>query len=218
MIYVGVDPSYSKTGVSYIDTTNKTIVFNAVIPGGTNKTYKDAIERAMKISIDIIQPTLISKKVTLVMEEPLINSQMASRLGLLSGVLITAFTLMPHIKEIYTLAPNVVSQTNRKVKGYTAKTRKKISGEQVEKYLEVFEQHGYTVLVYNKIKNKDGSMRNRKMSTDEAEGFILALLGMRDLNGLPIEIIEALEEINKGLTINYTLNPLKQVQEIEEST
>lgn len=207
MVYIGIDPSYTRTGVTYVDPETKNIVFVAVSPKGTNQTYSDAVLRAQYISETILLYFPDHNK-TVMLEEPLITSQMSSRLGILSGVIATTLRHSNKITDIYTINPNAVSNTNRRVKGYTSKTRKSVSREQCLKYLEVFESFGYTTTIYSDKFNKDGSMKKRVLSTDEAESFIMSILLMRHLQVLPQELVKKLIEVNRGLNTEITINKI----------
>lgn len=213
MLYISIDPSYTSTGVVYIDLETKFILTETIKPEGRNDSYYDMIYRAKSII-----STILSKKHfnnTIVIEEPLIMSQKASSLGILSGIVATTLIDDIDINEIYTIPPNAVSNTNRRVEGYTSKTRKKISQEVAIKYLEVFENHGYKVIIYNDKVNKDGSMRTRKLSTDEADSLILNLLTLIYLKKLPQDLITDLLTINEGLDNDYNINKLKPERKIE---
>lgn len=214
MIYIGVDPSYTKTGVTYIDLENKHIYFNAISPPGRNDTYGDALIRALYISerIKTIPLKYKTKRKTIIIEEPLITSQMSSRLGILSGVVGSALYMhcLLSSMDMYSLNPNVVSNTNRKLKEYTPRTRKRVSKEIALKYLDVFIEHGFTHTIHNDILNKDGSMKKRQLSQDEAESFIMVIILLLHLNKLPAQIKKDLTNVNRGLvTADYTVNKLQ---------
>lgn len=214
MIYIGIDPSYTKTGVSYIDLADKFILLNAVTPEGTNESYIDMIKRARLISTDIFSK--LDRDNIVIMEEPLIVSQKASSLGILSGVLATELLNNIMIDEVYTLHPNAVSNTNRGQKDYSSKNRKNVSRRVALEYIEVFKSFGYKVVIYNDKTNKDGSMKKRVLSTDESEAFIMTLMLMRHLNVLDKEIEEQVLIINRGLNSDHTINQLKPIKESEK--
>lgn len=208
MVYVGIDPSYTKTGVAYIDLEDKYIVFNAITPEGRNDSYVDMIKRAMIIKRELNKFTE-NEPTKVMIEEPLIISQRASSLGILSGVLASELTQDSDVETIHTLNPNAVNNTNRNIKGYTSKTRKKISQQIVLEYLKVFEEEGYKVVVYNDKTNNDGSMKKRIVSSDEAEAFIMALILIRHLGVIPQELNNKLVVVNRGLNANSAINQLK---------
>lgn len=206
--FLGIDPSYSKTGIALVNTINKEIKTVAISPPGTNKTYNDSIERAEYVVNEILAHNY-TDDMNVIMEEPLLTSQMASRLGILSGIIATTLKNNNNITNIKTVAPNVVAATNRKVKGYTSKTKKRISSEKAHEYLEVFIKHGYTVEVYNDKLKADGTPRARKMSPDEAESLIMVILLLKEYKYVSDDLINDLIKVNNGLNVNYTLNNLK---------
>lgn len=208
MVYIGIDPSYTKTGVSYIDLEDKFILFKAITPDGRNDTYVDMVKRAQEIADEITKITK-NEETKVILEEPLIISQKASSLGILSGVLATELMNNEDISLLKTIMPNAVANTNRGLKEYTSKTRKKVSRQIVLKYLEVFEERGYKVVIYNDKTNQDGSMRSRVLSSDEAESFIMLIILLRDLNVLEDDLVHDLIKINRGLNTNHVINQLK---------
>lgn len=212
MIYVGVDPSYSGTGVAYMDLDKKIVLLDTIRPGGTNQTYSDAINRALEIKVNILyREDYTHNYKTIMLEEPLVTSQMSSRLGMLSGVLSSGFLNDPIalVDKVYTINPNAVSGTNRGIRGYTSKTKKKISKEMALKYLEIFKDFGYEVIIYNKRRNRDGSMTKRVMTQDESEALILVIILLRYLNKLSPEIEQELLELNRGLNAKKTITELE---------
>lgn len=217
MIYIGVDPSYTKTGVTFIDLENKNIYFNAISPPGRNDTYSDALIRALHISekIKTTPPQYMFKRKTIVIEEPLITSQMSSRLGILSGVV--GSSLYMHcrlsVMDMYSLNPNAVSNTNRRLRDYTPKTKKRVSKETALKYLDVFVESGFTYTIHNEIINKDGTMKKRQLSQDEAESFIMVIILMRYLGVMPKAIDQQLIKINRGLNTDLTVNKIGEQDE-----
>lgn len=219
MIYVGIDPSYTKTGVSYVDLENREIYFNAISPEGTNANYNAMVQRALHIVDTILNvPQKFKDRAkTIIIEEPLMASKtMSSSLGILSGVV--GSKLFKNCEEdntrMFSLNPSTVSNTNRKLKGYTSRTRKKVSRDIARKYRDVFVKHGFNYVIHNENLNKDGTMKKRVLSHDEAESFIMLIILLRHLGKLPEGIEEDIIKVNRGLvTTDYTVNELRELDE-----
>ena len=210
MYLISVDPSFTKTGVSYINIKDKHIIFDVITPAGTNDTYKDAIVRSVTVAENILSKQALQDiPIHIALEEPLINSQMASRLGILSGVIANTLIRDTRVSSIHTVAPNIASLTNRGLKDYTSRSRKMVARDIVLEYIKVFEANGYTVNIYNEKKNKDGTMRSRVLTSDEADSFIIAIVVLKGLDILDPDIQAQLIEINRGLNVNASINILK---------
>ena len=198
--FVGIDPSYSKTGVCRIDVEAKEIVFTSISPKGTNKTYADAVHRALYIADNIIKFVDADSDISYVLEEPLVMSQMASRLGILSGVIITTLkkSIHPHNK-IYTVNPVGITQLNSALANREKLTKKQLSMKIATDILEYLESEGFNIKITALKYNKDGSSRKRKLSHDEAEALLLTLLLIHKLECEDFKKYwEEIYKINKG--------------------
>lgn len=210
MVYVGIDPSYSRTGVVYFDSSKKKITFKAISPEGSNETYLAAANRAAYIASSIVRDLSDKEDVFIIFEEPLLNSIKASRLGLLSGILALSLVFTPSVRSIYTLTPSIVASMNRNIPNKEKLDKKKISSMVVESMLEYMGSKGFKIEVLNDKFKKDGTMKERKMSHDEAEAFLILLHLLKELGELTDEIWLGLMKIHKGLAKKYKINVLKE--------
>jgi Holliday junction resolvasome RuvABC endonuclease subunit len=209
MVYFGVDPSFTKTGVCYIDVEQKIIVFNAISPPGTNDSYQKALQRSGHIALNLIQDLDLAKPSYAIIEEPLMSTFKASRLGILSGIVVWTLAFMPSVKKIYSLTPTYISRTNKEVIKREGINKKQASIHVVLGMLQVLQDEGYTIKIKNDKYNKDGSQKVRKLSHDEAEAFILTFTLLQKLKALEPELIEKLLQINSGLRLKASLMLLK---------
>jgi len=210
MIYLGIDPSFTKTGAVYIDTEERTIKFVCVSPPGSNVNYKMMINRSAFISIELIEHLCLNKDTKLVIEEPLVRSLKASTLGILSATTAWAFVSIASVKEMYSINPSYVNSLHtvlaKQLNLGKKQTSKYVAGE-IVKYFE--ESKGYKVIVHNDKKLRDGTMKKRVLSHDEAEAFILALTLMRLDNSLSTEDLGAIYTINPKFARVVSLNRFK---------
>lgn len=209
MVYFGVDPSFTKTGVCYIDVEQKKIVFNAISPPGTNESYQKALQRSGHIALNLIQELDLAKPSYGIIEEPLMSTFKASRLGILSGIVVWTLAFMPSIKKIYSLTPTYISRTNKEVIKREGINKKQASIHVVLGMLQVLQDEGYSIEIKNDKYNKDGSEKVRKLSHDEAEAFILVFTLIQKLRAFEPKLIEKLLNINQGLRLKANLMLLK---------
>lgn len=209
MIYIGVDPSFTKTGVCYLNTRTKEIVFNAISPPGTNDTYKDTLDRSGLVAIGVLKNIDMMRDAVAIIEEPLVSSIKASSLGILSGIVAWSLAFMPSIKRVYSVSPTYISSMNRKIAKSNSLNKKQASLYIVSALLELFSDYGYRIRILNDKYNKDGTMKARKLSHDEAEAFMLTLLLMLETNALEDEIRSKLSSINKEYAKKQTITKLK---------
>lgn len=209
MNYVGIDPSFSKTGLCIIDLENKRITFKSISPPGTNKTYADAINRSIYIERALYNT--IPYPAVVLIEEPLISSMMASRLGILSGVVMSGLIKNNHIHKIYTTNPISVTQLNSVAPNKGELTKKQLSLRIANDILSYFETQDFNIIITNDKLNKDGTPKQRKISHDEAEALILALLLLKQEEKLAFEHWTEIYKINKGFyTKSITINQYKE--------
>jgi hypothetical protein len=210
MLYVGIDPSFTKTGTCYLDTDKKTILFNAISPDGKNEDYIKTIERASYVSLEIIKRLTIRGQVKVILEEPLAMSMKASRLGILSGLLGFSLLLVPSIERIYTISPSYIARLNNPIAKRKGLSKKMASQYVVEKILSYMQESmGYKVIIHNDKLNKDGSQKKRKLSHDEAESFILLLRMLDEENFIDKDFKKELVSINRNFNKEQKLNLLK---------
>ncbi len=210
MIYLGIDPSFTKTGAVILDTEQKTIMFIVVSPPGSNTNYKMMINRSAYISIGIVKHLCLNKDIKLVLEEPLVRSLKASSLGILSATLSWTFVSIPSVKEMYSINPSYVSSLNsalaKKMNLSKKQASKYVAGEVVEHFIK---NKGYKVVVYNDKVNRDGTMKKRVLSHDEAEAFILLLALLKKDGLLSIEDLEMMYTTNPKFAREVSLNKFK---------
>jgi hypothetical protein len=210
MIYAGIDPSFTKTGVCYLDTKAKTITFNAISPAGINENYKATLDRAGLIVLGILKSLDMKQNSVFITEEPLLTSIKASRLGILSGVITWSLAFMPSIKQIYSVTPTYISSTNSKIAKKHNLNKKQASmfvASQILEYLE--SKHGYEIKILNDKYNKDGTVKARKLSHDESEAFILTLLLMLETNALEDDVMQKMYDVNEKFRKKQHISLLK---------
>lgn len=209
MVYVGIDPSFTKTGVCYIDTEEKTVTFNAISPPGTNTNYKKSLDRSGHIVVTLIKELDMKKETYAVLEEPLMSTYKASRLGILSGIVAWTLAFMPNIKKIYSITPTYIARTNKDLVKNEGFKKKQASQHVVLGMLDVLQKEGWTFKILNDKYKKDGTMKDRKLSHDEAEAFILTFKLLQKMRAIDAALIKKLLRVNSGLTLPVTLNLIK---------
>lgn len=209
MKYIGIDPSYSKTGYCVIDYINKTITVDAITPEGKNDTYKNAVYRALEIIRSLELDALSNNDLHIIFEEPMVTSLKASRLGILSGVLAAELIRHKdkHIKEyrVSTINPVVLTQLKSTYPNKEKLNKKQLSYIIATKIIEILTNDlGYTHIIKAEL-TKKGIPKKRKMSHDEAEAFLMALVITHEYNKqlIPHEQWVKIYSINKGF---YTKN------------
>jgi ribosomal protein S8 len=208
MLYVGIDPSYGKTGVTYWNEAEKQITFQYISPQGSNENYKSKVIRALEIW-KVVTSRFNKEEINLIIEEPLITSMKSSALGVLSGVLVASF-IFNEVESIYTINPSVISAVNKDVKGRTRENRKKISLEVALAILEELKKIGYIVTILNDKVTKDGKMKVRKLSPDEAESLLMTILLIQEKDKLSSEVIHSISRVSKGIFRKYQINKIKE--------
>lgn len=181
MIYLGIDPSYTNTGVVILDTDNKTIKFLGISPPGTNDSYGMMLNRSAYVSVNILRHLPLDKQIKSVMEEPLLTSQRASTLGVLSAGVSWSLAYVGSVTDMYSVNPRYVSSLVSPTAKKLGINKKQAGKYIVERLLEYYvERKGYTVIIHNDKTNKDGSMRKRVLSHDEADAFLLLTTLLRE--------------------------------------
>lgn len=211
MKYLALDPSFSKSGLCVFDVENKKVLFKPIVPPGKNATFKEAIGRSTYVALEVLKELDLSKTYKLILEEPMVSSMMASRLGLLSGVVTTTFLYIPHITHIYTINPITITSLNSAADNKAKLNKKQLSLSIAMSILEHLESTGYDVTLWTDKHTKDGSPKKRKLSHDEAESFLMVLLLLKQDNQLPYETWVEIYKINKGFyTKDIKINKLKE--------
>lgn len=212
--FVGIDPSYSKTGVCMLNLEEKTVLFKSISPEGTNKTYRDAIERASYIAFNITTFVIENKnsahdEVHYVLEEPMVTSMMASRLGILSGVIASRLLEVISDGDIHTINPVGITQLNSVAPNKDKLNKKQLSLKIANDILSYLESVGFKIHITPNKYNKDGTPKKRKLSHDESEALLLALLLVHHKEQLEYEHWKQIYIINKGFyTKDIKINKL----------
>lgn len=199
----GLDPSFSNSGLCIIDIEGRGIYFFSIKPPGKNEDYETSLKRSeyivkeivgkfylLNIGFNICTDDYIT---VLIYEEPLITSQKASRLGLLSATIYSFFasTLYKELEfideakdffsEVYIIPPNYVSNLCRPIRKKYSLNKKAASRKVAEDILEyLVTEKSFEVYIHNDKLNKDGLMKKRKLTHDECEAFLMALGYIRD--------------------------------------
>jgi len=197
MVYVGIDPSFTKTGVCILDTELKQIKFVSISPPETNATYKLTLDRSAYISLNIIKHLDIKKQHAIILEEPLITSLKASSMGILSGVLAWSLIHMSNIDNMYSITPQYVSWLNSPIKkrnGISKKNASRLVGRAVLNFF--IEELEYSVEIYNSKLIKTGKMKKRVISHDEYEALLLLTALLRHEGFMSKEDMNHLYKIN----------------------
>lgn len=210
-MYIGIDPSLTKTGIAIIDIEKKKILLDYCSPKVEEEkilnTYKKTVIKANQISRKILYMinNYGNEKTNVIFEEPMLFSQKASVLGILSGVIINSLLNNEKTLNIYTLSPNAIYSLNRGSFVYNLKTDNKKTKSKlvVQDLLSIFKNIGWSVDVLSNNKKK-----TRKISADEAEAFLMALLLAKDeLNKVMIKnSILAIKDIIPNITHKYGIN------------
>lgn len=210
MKYIAVDPSFSRTGVATLDTDNKEIVLKHVRPIGKNDTYKNTVERSAVIATGILEEIKVYETVQLLIEEPMVSSIKASSMGVLAGVVATTLLLLPNITNIYTVNPTTIRSLNSALPYKKELNKKQLSQRVALELIDFYESIGYTASIKATAYNKDGSVRKRAMTHDEAEALILLTVFLLSKDILTESEKLNVYKINKGFyTKKIKINKLK---------
>lgn len=210
MIYAGVDPSFTKTGVCLLDTELKKIKFIAICPEGKNIDYKHTLDRSAFVAVSIIRHLDLNKDSIVILEEPLLSSIKASSLGILSGVVAWSLSFIPSIKALYSIKPTYVAGLNRQLAKRLGLTKKAASQYVASKVLEfLVETKGYDIELYTSIINKDGQPKKRSLSHDEAEAFLLLTALLQNKDFFTIDDMNKLASINIAFKKQISITKIK---------
>lgn len=163
---VGLDPSFTRTGVCVIDLINKEIFFFTASCKIGEKQFENVVQAAQSVTKqikDIIYSSYDVDKCAIVMEAPLPVSSMSSALYALDTLIYNTFE--SHIIKTYN--PSTLCS---KIHGH--KYDKKDSQELTEKYLNKLSSCGYV------IKSIFGT--KKKIPHDCAEALLYAHLFLHD--------------------------------------
>ena len=135
MLFAGLDPSYSRTGVSIYDTEKNYLKLDAVSKiESTDKTYQMMFKR-MNLFSDRVLECLYSEGDldTLISEEPLPTSQFSSGLYALDSIIFNK-VINRGINKIYNLHPTYLKFVKEAKK--SIKSESVILGKEIIKSLE----------------------------------------------------------------------------------
>jgi len=207
MIFVGIDPSFSETGVSVLDS----IKFIAVSPPGKNDSYKIILNRSAYIVSSILE-NIQNYNTVIIIEEPLVNSMKASSLGILSGVIVTSLATLP-FTSIYSAPTSYVSRLNRDIIKQYDINRKKASiriTQYILDYLSNKKEFSFTIT--SNTKTKSGLPKKRALSHDEAEAFLLLIPVLKLYRVLDDEDITEISKVSKKLGVYQKIELIKEQQ------
>jgi hypothetical protein len=217
MQYVGIDPSFTKTGVCYLDLDNKTIKFVGVSPEGRNDHYVDILNRSAFVAMSIIRHFDLHNDVEVIIEEPLMGSYKASSLGMLSGITVWSLAFISNVKNIYSINPKHISSVNKHLRKKLGMSKKAVSKHVASEILEYFiATLGYDVELYTTIINKDGSKRKRALSHDEAEAFLLLITLLIDKDIFTKQELAMITNTNRKMLKKAKITHLKGENKIKE--
>lgn len=212
MQYIGIDPSFSNTGVAYLDLDRKILKLLKIKPAGTNETYKDALERSASIALAILQNTNIKNEMRLIIEEPLVTSMKASRLGILSGVISFALSTIPTVTTMYSINPKHISALNKPIADRLGIDKKKASLHVANKIINYLQSRGFDVIIINEKFNKRGGMKVRALTHDEAEALILLTIMLQEENLVDQNFLLNLVSINRGFAKQSSITKIKETK------
>lgn len=163
---IGLDPSFTRTGICAVDLINKEISFFTASCKIGEKQFENVVHAAKSIVKqikDIIDDNYCIDKCAIVMESPLPNSSMSAALYCLDSLLYTEFE--SHIVKTYNPAT-----LRSKIHGH--KYDKKDSMNLADKYLKILTDNGYTI---NMMLGK-----SRKIPHDCCEAFLYSHTYLHD--------------------------------------
>ena len=163
---IGLDPSYTRTGICIIDLENKTIVFETASEKIGEKQFENVVKAAKSI-VNQLKEIFIKycgNDYDIVSENPLPCSSMSPALYALDSLIYREFE--PHIKITYN--PRTLAS---RIHGH--KYSKTDSQDLAEKYLKTLSEKMYTILSVIGTK--------RKITNDNAEAFLYCHLYLKDL-------------------------------------
>ncbi len=226
--YIGIDPSFTKTGLAIINIEDKIINFYTLSPKGTNDVYRDFIMRSLYI-VDSIHEHTSSRlrnelklgtvnikenndpiKKVVVYEEPAYSSMRASSLGILSGVIGYSFYVDDNTDTVYTINANVINSMNKSISKRTGLNKKQTSKQIALDIIDIFKAHDYNIVIDNENKKtRTGKLRVRELSPDEAEAFLMILHYLIKFNILDDKLKQEILKVNRNLNGTYSINELK---------
>lgn len=164
---IGLDPSFTRTGITIIDLTNKRIWFETAACKIGEKQFENVVHAAKSIVSQLkeIIFNYCKDDYDLVMESPLPCSSMSSALYSLDTLIYNEFE--SHIKKTYNPAT-----LRSKIHGH--KYSKTDSQELANKYINILSKKMYTILSILGTK--------RKIPHDCCESFLYCHLFLKDNN------------------------------------
>lgn len=163
---IGLDPSFSRTGICIIDTENKYIYFDTASCKIGEKQFENVVHAAQSVVRQIkavFDNVCGCDSINIVMESPLPMSSMSSALYSLDTLIYHTFE--DHIRHTYNPAT-----LRSRIHGH--KYDKKDSQTLTDKYLNILAKFGYI------IKSEMGT--KKKICHDCGEAFLYCHLWLKD--------------------------------------
>lgn len=164
-ILIGIDPSYTRSGVCIINTTSKEIFFYTASQKIGDKVFENVVQAAKSVVNQLCDIFKSYKDYDLIMESPLPCSSMSPALYALGTLIYTEFE--SHVRKTYNPA-TLKSQ----IHGH--KYGKSDSVNLMMKYLNKLSDNGYTV--------KSILGTKKKIPHDCAEALLYCHLYLHDIN------------------------------------
>lgn len=211
MVYLGVDPSFSGTGIVLYDPAGKQIHFYKSKPPGTNANYQLLLSRSALIAFDLVRALYdYHEDVITVIEEPLLTTQKAASMGVLSASLTWTLAYHPQVLEMYSVNPSYVGVVGRAMMKITGLNKKQAIKHAVLQILEYFTKvKGYDIIIHNDKLNNDGTPKARQLSTDEADSFVLMLVLLAHKGVLNPDDMSFLKSIHRNFYYKAKINQYK---------
>lgn len=178
-ILIGLDPSFSRTGICVINIKDKTIEFYSVSCKIGEKQFENVVHSSQSIVNQLKEVFSKYSEFTLISESPLPCSSMSSALYSLD-------TLIYHTFENNIARTYNPATLRSKIHGH--KYDKKDSQTLAEKYLKILTDSGYIILSEMGTK--------KKVCHDSAEAFLYCHLYLHD-SGHPDFQFNNTDEIQK---------------------
>lgn len=171
MILVGLDPSFTCSGVSVMDTDKKEIRISDVRTGKSRKSFEKIFWRGVKVHDgvgEIIKS--VGEPDLLISEKPYAGGQFSEGLFLLDSTMFLDFIYRyKSLQRVYLISARFLSHVHKEnnIKKYSKSDSTKLVREGL---LPVFEEYGFDIEYGNKFKEKQdfkGGLNN-----NTAESFI----------------------------------------------
>ena len=187
MILLGIDASFSRTGLCHIDVDNKRITIGRIQGKIGDKTFQNIINLSTSHTIQLANFINTNGKPNYVIaEEPFNGGEFSSGLHALDATFMFYLRTCKLVKEIYNLHPSYLTHLHGR--GYKGSTSVKLA----QKIIQCFIENGYTF-----------NTSLGKVCHDEAEAIIFCTR---------LFIIKTMDSvfINRLLEVNSKLSSPKE--------